>query len=118
MTFLSILANDAIALPLSSSFPVGELRYIVENSEALILLSTEKFKDKAEEVLRDGLNSQPILGFTEKIEAGAGASQDITLDGTTEGKGGLMLYTSGTTSRPVRKPYSNSLNVQTNVKHV
>ena len=100
MTFLSILASDAIALPLSSSFPVGELRYILENSEALVLLSTEKFRDKAQEVLREGLEHTPIFGITEKIEVG-GRDHNFDMHGGHKSKAGLMLYTSGTTNRPV-----------------
>jgi acyl-coenzyme A synthetase/AMP-(fatty) acid ligase len=103
VTFLSILAHDAIALPLSQEFPANELRYIIENSEAKIFLSTTKFQDKANEVLAEGLDHKPILKVSEKVEAGAESDKEIKLEAMTEGKGGFMLYTSGTTNRPVRK---------------
>lgn len=102
MTFLSILAHDAIALPLSQGFPANELRYIIENSQAKIFLSTTKFQDKATEVVAEGLEHKPILKISEKIDAGAESAEKIELEAMTENKGGFMLYTSGTTNRPVR----------------
>jgi malonyl-CoA/methylmalonyl-CoA synthetase len=79
------------------------LRYIIENSEAKIFLSTTKFQDQAKEVLAEGLEHKPILKVSEKIEAGAESDEEIKLEAMTENKGGFMLYTSGTTNRPVRK---------------
>jgi acyl-coenzyme A synthetase/AMP-(fatty) acid ligase len=108
VTFLSILAHDAIALPLSQGFPANELRYIIENSQAKIFLSTTKFQDKANEVLGEGLEHKPILKVSEKIEAGAESDQEIKLEAITQNKGGFMLYTSGTTNRPVRSFLHNT----------
>ena len=68
VTFLSIITHDAIALPLSQGFTVNELKYIIENSQAKIFLSTTKFQDKANEVLAEGLEHKPILKVSEKIE--------------------------------------------------
>ncbi|KAH8429089.1 acyl-CoA synthetase [Aspergillus melleus] len=101
VTLLSILANDAIALPLSPAFPIGELQYIMDNSRAKILVATEKYADKAQNILKAGLNREPILNVREKITAGADISENVTLeDYTKTPKGGMMLYTSGTTNRP------------------
>lgn len=101
VTFLAILAHDAIALPISLTFPANEMRYIVENSQAAILLSTKMFQSKAEEVLKEGFEIKPTLGIREKIEVGAEATEEIQFDTPSHGKGGFMLYTSGTTNRPV-----------------
>ena len=101
VTFLAILAHDAIALPISLSFPANEMRYIVENSQASILLTTKMFQSKAEEVLKEGFETKPTLGIRDKIEVGAEATEEIQFDAPTHGKGGFMLYTSGTTNRPV-----------------
>ena len=49
---MSILAAHAIAVPLSPTFPAHELRYIIDQSESLMLLSSEKFQDKADDVLK------------------------------------------------------------------
>ena len=104
VTFLSILAHNAIALPLSQAFPSSELRYIIENSEAALLLSTAKFKEKAEDVLKENIAHTPRLEVLDKIETGANAARNVTIEeNTSSDDGGFMLYTSGTTSRPVTK---------------
>lgn len=103
VTLLSILACDSIAVPLSSAFPASELRYILENSEAVTLLSSGKFKEKAEEVLKEGLEHlprKPVLNVVEKRLSGSG-DDEVQLVPLPMTKGGMMLYTSGTTSRPV-----------------
>ena len=99
MTLLSIFACDSIAIPLSSAFPASELRYILDNSEAVTLLSSEKFKNKAEEVLKEGMERKPTLNLVDKKFKGNG-EDDVTLVPLPMTKGGMMLYTSGTTSRP------------------
>lgn len=110
MTLLSIFACDSIAVPLSSGFPASELRYILDNSEAVTLLSSGKFQDKAEEVLKEGLEhlkKKPTLNLVEKRREGSGRD-DVQLVPLPMNKGGMMLYTSGTTSRPVRVPTGNT----------
>lgn len=101
MTLLSILGSNGIAVPLSSGFPASELRYILDNSEALILLSSNKFRSKAEEVLKEGLERQVKHGNVEKKESDATSSQQVQLEELEDDIGGMMLYTSGTTNRPV-----------------
>ncbi|KAG8532969.1 uncharacterized protein KY384_001751 [Bacidia gigantensis] len=99
VTLLSIFACDGIAVPLSSSFPASELRYILDNSQALTLLSSDKFKKQAETVLQEGLERRPTLNIVEKLMSGSGRDE-VQLVQLPETRGGLMLYTSGTTSRP------------------
>ncbi len=65
-----------------------------------MLLSSSKFTDKAEEVLKQDLEGKPIHIQVEK-KLGGGESGKVELEGESEGKGGMMLYTSGTTNRPV-----------------
>ena len=100
VTLLSIFACDSIAVPLSSSFPPSELRYILENSEASTLLSSEMFKVQAGVVLKEGLDKKPTLNIVDKKLAGDGHDK-VRLIKLPLTKGGMMLYTSGTTSRPV-----------------
>lgn len=102
MTLLSILGSNSIAVPLSSTFPASELRYILDNSQTLMLLSSAKFRTKADEVLKEGLEQKPILMALEKKLEGNRASEDVHLEPQHDNKSGMMLYTSGTTSRPVR----------------
>ncbi|KAL8647684.1 MAG: hypothetical protein Q9226_006333 [Calogaya cf. arnoldii] len=60
------VGSNGIAVPLSSSFPASELRYILDNSEALMLLSSDKFRSKADEVLKEGLEKKPISSTIDK----------------------------------------------------
>ncbi|KAF2148820.1 acetyl-CoA synthetase-like protein [Myriangium duriaei CBS 260.36] len=101
VNLLSIMASDAIAVPLSPAFPAGELRYVLDHSEALMLLSSAKFADKARETLSDGLKHTPISVTAEKAKEGSISSKPPPLREISDiDQGGLMLYTSGTTSRP------------------
>ncbi|CAI7611698.1 unnamed protein product [Penicillium bialowiezense] len=96
---LAIFASDAIALPLSPAFPTGELKYILDNSQAKMLLATERYSEKAMEVLREGLEHDPIFNVRNKLEGTSG--EPVTLkDLERPSAGGMMLYTSGTTNRP------------------
>ncbi|KAJ5935816.1 AMP-dependent synthetase/ligase [Penicillium verhagenii] len=99
ITLLAIFASDAIALPLSPSFPVGELQYIMDNSRAKVLLATEKYADKAGQILKAGLELEPLFDIRQKIEVG-GSVESVQLDNRERSSSGMMLYTSGTTNRP------------------
>ena len=70
-----------------------------------MLLSSTKFQSKAEEVVKEGLEKPLKLQVVEKRLAGSDATAQIHLDDPKDGGGGMMLYTSGTTSRPVRIPF-------------
>ena len=102
VTLLSIIGSNSIAVPLSSGFPPSELRYILDNSRALVLLSSIKFQDKAVEVVKEGLEYSPMLSIIKKKLEGNTSKEMVRLEGEA-GRGGVMLYTSGTTSRPVSK---------------
>lgn len=104
MTLLAILATNAIAVPLSPAFPSGELRYILDQSGALMLATSPKFATKADDVLNGELQKKPILSRWEKIVEGSKTKEDVPLEDMGEDKGGMMLYTSGTTNRPVSLP--------------
>jgi malonyl-CoA/methylmalonyl-CoA synthetase len=101
VTLLSIFANSAIAVPLCTTFPNHELRYIIDQSEAMMLLSSQKFKEKAQDVIEEGVTNKPIIAV-EKIMEGNKSAKSIVLEDIKHvDQGGLMLYTSGTTNRPV-----------------
>ncbi|MCJ1403655.1 hypothetical protein MMC11_006878 [Xylographa trunciseda] len=100
VTLLSILGSNSIAVPLSSGFPANELRYILDNSEALMLLSSDKFRAKADEVVKEGLEKKPIVGYIEKKLGRSSAECKTHLESSKDNQCGMMLYTSGTTSRP------------------
>lgn len=66
-----------------------------------MLLSSVKFQDKAEEVVKEGLEKKPILKIINKKMEGNKPGEKVQLEGSQDSVGGMMLYTSGTTSRPV-----------------
>lgn len=102
VTFLAIRAAQAIAVPLSGAFPAHELRYVLDHSQAAVFLSSEKMQDKATEVMKEDLEAKPIQARFDKITADSDSAEKVDLIDLEGGdKGGLMLYTSGTTSRPV-----------------
>lgn len=106
MTLLAILAGHGIAMPLSPGFPAHELQYIMDQSQASLFLTSQKLLEKAHEVVKEGLQSKPTLHTVEKLERSGAVVREgeVQLDdvGSDGDAGGMMLYTSGTTSRPVR----------------
>lgn len=99
VTLLAILAAHAVAVPLSPTFPAHELRYIIDQSASLMLLSSAKFQHYADDVLREGMQTAPINYKQDKIMLGR-TDDYVTLEPPASDRGGMMLYTSGTTSRP------------------
>lgn len=101
VTYLAILTSSAIAVPLAPSFPPNELRYILNNSEAALLVSSESHAKLAETVLQDGLDETPI---PHQLAAFDQESEEIFevewIDTVNSSTCGMMLYTSGTTARP------------------
>lgn len=67
-----------------------------------MLVSSAKFSNKAQEVLKEELENKLIAVSAEKIAEGRVSDQKITLEDASqdEDKAGMMLYTSGTTNRP------------------
>lgn len=65
-----------------------------------MLLSSTKFASKAKEVLSTDLNEQPAHLELTKFQ-GSSSYEKVTLEGEDAGEAGMMLYTSGTTNRPV-----------------
>lgn len=73
----------------------------MNNSGALALLHSDKFEKVAKEVLKEGLDTKPVSLSVAKIaEHETSSKERVTLSSSAEEKGGMMLYTSGTTARP------------------
>lgn len=96
------MAARSIAVPLSPAFPAPELQYILNQSEASLLVSSAKFAAKAKEVLTTDLNAKPAHLELQK-HVGGGSHEKVELGDSNPGEAGMMLYTSGTTNRPVRQ---------------
>jgi malonyl-CoA/methylmalonyl-CoA synthetase len=100
VTLLSILGTHSIAVPLSPAFPAHELKYILEHSQASLMLASNKLDAKVQDVLKLGLETEPKLVRIQKI-IGDSSFAGVVLEQPSNGRGGMILYTSGTTSRPV-----------------
>lgn len=94
------MAARSIAVPLSPAFPAPELQYILNQSEASLLVSSSKFASKAKEVLATELNTKPAHLELQKHQ-GEGNHDKVELGDADPGEAGMMLYTSGTTNKPV-----------------
>lgn len=113
VTLLAALACRSIAVPLSPAFPTPELQYVIDHSEASLLVSSTKFLTRADDVLSSGLAVIPKRLELGKHQGGAD-HEVVSLEGEDAGEAGMMLYTSGTTNRPVCLMLSsNSLASQT-----
>ncbi|CAI4218680.1 unnamed protein product [Parascedosporium putredinis] len=99
VTLLAAFAARAIAIPLSPGFPAAELQYILDQSEASLLVSSAKFASKASEVLATELSVKPAFLQLEKHQGGS-AHEQVSLENEDAGNAAMMLYTSGTTNRP------------------
>ncbi len=74
----------------------------MNHSKALMLLSSTKFECKALELINAGIDANLKHVRLEKKVGGIGKDfGSVMLEGRKDGEGGLMLYTSGTTNRPV-----------------
>ncbi|QPC64391.1 hypothetical protein HYE67_006622 [Fusarium culmorum] len=101
VALLAILASNAIALPLAPAFPAPELRYILENSQALVLISSSKYAPKAEEVISQDLAIPPLFYQLDGTGHATAEEKEIELGELSDSQqGGMMLFTSGTTARP------------------
>ncbi|KAM0441138.1 hypothetical protein ACHAPT_000443 [Fusarium lateritium] len=99
VTLLAAMAARSIAVPLSPAFPAPELQYILNQSEASLLVSSAKFASKAKEVIATDLTAKPAhLELTKHV--GGGNHEKVELGDSNPGEAGMMLYTSGTTNRP------------------
>jgi acyl-CoA synthetase (AMP-forming)/AMP-acid ligase II len=95
---------------LAPSFPATELRYIINNSGAIALLSTPRYATQSQEVLENGIESidchyHQLEDLTNRSD-GDSVQVDLT-DLSTFDDSGMMLFTSGTTARPKGVMLSN-----------
>ena len=93
-----------VAVPLAVSHPAPELEYDIVDSEANIVVAGTEFESRlrpiAEKLKRRFERTSSIL---RSESAGTGALRSTTLDNMPEidpNRGAMMLYTSGTTSKP------------------
>jgi malonyl-CoA/methylmalonyl-CoA synthetase len=100
VTLLAILACNAIAIPLATSFTASELRHIINLSQTSVLLASDILSLKAKEMLSEGLTCFPSLHGVEGISSGSQENETSHLDVLSTAEAGIMLFTSGTTGKP------------------
>jgi malonyl-CoA/methylmalonyl-CoA synthetase len=83
-----------IAVPLAPSYPVPELRYVVEDADASLVVTHPDFEDAASEAVGGG--GERGLVSTERLRVEA----TMPLPDVTPERRGMILYTSGTTGKP------------------
>lgn len=99
------MAAGSVAVPLSPAFPLSELQYVLAHSRSLLLVSSPRFRDKAAEALASIPLTPAPAHLPQPKLLGRSCHEPVALaqdDGAADAAG-LMLYTSGTTSRPVRR---------------
>ncbi len=96
-TFFGALKLGAVAVPLNTRLGAGDVRTILEDCRAKVLVADPEFLGLLQPAL-DGLGVTAVVGFEELLSGGAGAplaAEPVGLDAMA-----FWLYTSGTTGTP------------------
>ena len=107
---MSIIASGAIAVPLAPSFPISELKYVVDHCEANILFASGKNWDKTQELLKNTESESLSVFRVEELFSNEQKGAQVRLE-EAHINDGMMLYTSGTTSKPVSPAATNKKKV-------
>ncbi|GGX33165.1 MupA/Atu3671 family FMN-dependent luciferase-like monooxygenase [Aquimarina muelleri] len=99
---LGILKTGAAYLPLDPSYPIDRLDYVIEDSEAALIVTKEAIKNFIP-------NTKNIVCFEEET---IWNTEDVTLPKVDSSLSAYMIYTSGTTGKPkgVRISHQNLYN--------
>ena len=90
---LGIWRAGGIAVPLCVSHPDPELEYVLENSGAAVVIASPEFEDRLRRLA--GRVNARFLGTEEAL-----SSRNRALPRISEDRRAMIIYTSGTTSRP------------------
>ena len=86
-----------VAVPLGVSHPAGELTHTLEDSGATVVVATPELAGRLRPVAEErGLR----FLLTTNLVAGGDTSEEATLPVLTPDRRAMIIYTSGTTSRP------------------
>lgn len=105
---LSIFASGGIAVPLCTSHPTPEMRYVVSDSTPTLLLASEKYTQKGKEILESPdikhACELEVIARRSQREIGALGPEVQLVDpkwvNERTDRGALIIYTSGTTNLP------------------
>lgn len=101
MSFLAILAAGGTCVPVCTTHPPAEQRYVIKDSAPTTLLTTPRFESRAQEIIAE----TPTKLYTLSLSASPSSSTTPTttlsdLIDFDENRPALFIYTSGTTSLP------------------
>ncbi|MBV8487680.1 MAG: acyl-CoA synthetase [Planctomycetaceae bacterium] len=85
----------AVALPLAVSHPPAELAYYIEDSDASVVVATPEMADRLRPITKE--RNLRFLLTTELFDGGA---REVIFPALSPDRRAMILYTSGTTSRP------------------
>lgn len=84
-----------VAVPLAVSHPPGELAYVIDDAGAAVVVAHPEFADRVRPIA-----SERGLRFLLTTDLMAGNEVGVALPDLTPDRRAMILYTSGTTSRP------------------
>ena len=86
-----------IAVPLAISHPAAELRYVIEDADAAIVVASADFADLASEAIGDQVRR---LVSTDELLVQSPPVPSASLPEVAEDRRAMIVYTSGTTGKP------------------
>ena len=106
VSILAVFKSGGIYVPLDPEYPESRIRYLIEDSEAKLLLTTEVLRPRALGLLDDDERRVCIPGKY-RVPSGNGEDQDTVRSDVEPGgtvinseQPAYLIYTSGSTGRP------------------
>jgi len=94
ITLLALLKLNAICVPIAAHQPEERIRYIVENSDCSLIVTSAILKDNLKHC------SQPILNIMDNSWKQNSPDVDVVLSESKPDQIAYILYTSGSTGKP------------------
>lgn len=106
LCYFAIIKAGGVAVPINTLYPPPEIEFIINDSGAALLVTTEELHPKVRQVSRDLPNLERTLvknngrSMEDALAAEVGALQAISPGGCAPEDLAILFYTSGTTGKP------------------